>query len=95
MDAARSQLFADLFELELDVLRGMGKLNDAQCPQDVYTAQFKLVKALKDVVIYAQSQPEAIVEFALQTNEVPLNALLEILERRGIYVYGRTDKRRE
>jgi len=95
MDAIRSQLFFEIFQIELEVLRSMGKLNDAQCPQDVYTAQFKLVKALKDVVIYAQSQPETIVDLALQTNEISSSRLLEILERGDFNLWGLTDKRGE
>lgn len=40
-----------LFDHEIEVLRAMGKLNAAQCSDEMYAEQRKLCQAIKEVVI--------------------------------------------
>lgn len=47
------------FDSEISVLREMGRLNDVQCPENIYLAQRKLCTAIKEVVIRLDEMNDA------------------------------------
>lgn len=82
----RLVLYQTLFVVEVDVLRGMAKLNDAQCPPGVYVHQYKLVKALKEALISVENEPTEIVQLACENHASNIFELLGVLGQLGIHV---------